>query len=89
MEPKTEANLVAKKKEAWQAGISVFILLLALTIGEYFIGSIAVTWGLLLLSITLIWGLLLLSIALLKAFFVVRDYMHLGRLFSGEEEESA
>ncbi len=78
MEPKTEANLVAKKKEAWQAGISVFILLLALTIGEYFIGSIAVTWG-----------LLLLSIALIKAFFVVRDYMHLGRLFSGEEEESA
>jgi len=78
MEQKAESNLEIKKKEAWQIGLSVFILLLALTVGEYFIGSIAMTWG-----------LILLVIAVFKAFFVVRDYMHLPRLFSAEEEESA
>ena len=28
----------------------------------------------------------LLGIALLKAFFIVRDYMHLGRVFASDEE---
>lgn len=76
MEQQIDVNLDAKKKAAWQIGFSVFVLLLALTIGEFFVGAVAVNW----------WFILL-AIAVLKAFFVVRDYMHLGRLFRGDEEE--
>ena len=64
-----------KKQQASRVGIVILILLAFLTIGEYLIG--AYTVGL--------WSALLL-IALIKAFFVVRDYMHIGRLFAGEEE---
>jgi hypothetical protein len=63
-----------KKLEAWKIGQSVFLLLAFLTIGEYFLGSIAASW----------W-VPLLGIAGLKAFFVVRDYMHISRLFTEEE----
>ena len=76
MEQKTDANLDIKKKEAFQVGIAVFVLLIAFTIGEYWIGSIAVTWGSALLIISVI-----------KAFFIIRDYMHLPRLFAGDEED--
>ena len=76
MEQQIDESIVAKKKAAWQVGFAVFILLVALTIGEYFVGAIAVTW----------WFILI-GIALLKAFFVIRDYMHLPRLFKGDEEE--
>ena len=75
MEQQTGTNLVLKKKEALQVGVAVFIILIAFTIGEYWIGSVAVTWG---------WALLIIS--LIKAFFIVRDYMHLPRLFQGGEE---
>lgn len=64
-----------KKKEAYRVGVVVLILLTVLTIGEYAIGAIAVQW----------WAPLL-GIAVLKAFFVIRDYMHIGRLFAGDEE---
>jgi hypothetical protein len=64
-----------KKKLAYRIGLVVLILLVTFTIGEYFIGAVAPTWG----------GILLV-IASLKAFFVVRDYMHVGRLFAPEEE---
>jgi hypothetical protein len=70
-----EANTIDKKREAFQAGVVVLILLAALTIGEYFIGAIAVGW------LAPLWG-----IAILKAVFIMRDYMHVGRLF-GEDEE--
>lgn len=63
------------KNELFRLGLTVFILLAALTIGEYFIGSIAVGW---------IAPLFL--IALVKAGLIVRDYMHISRLFSGDEE---
>jgi hypothetical protein len=76
MEKPIDPILDAKKKTAWQVGLAIFILLFALTIGEFFVGTVAVTW----------WFILL-GIALLKAFFVVRDYMHLPRLFRGDEEE--
>lgn len=56
----------------------VLIILTILTIGEYYLGVIATTN---------IAGVML-SIGLLKAFFIVRDYMHIGRLFSGEEKHS-
>ena len=76
MEQQLDPTLETKKKAAWQIGFAIFVLLLALTIGEFFVGTVAVTW----------WFILL-GIALLKAFFVVRDYMHLPRLFKGDEEE--
>ena len=64
-----------KKKEAYKIGISVLILLAVLTIGEFGIGAVASVW----------WAPLV-GIAIIKAYFVVRDYMHIGRLFAGEEE---
>ena len=64
-----------KKKQAYRNGLVVLILLATFTIGEFFIGAVASYW----------WAVLL-GIALLKAFFIVRDYMHIGRLFASEEE---
>lgn len=64
-----------KRKDAYRAGIVIMILLGVLTIGEYFLGAVASAW----------WAPLIL-IALIKAYFIIRDYMHLPRLFSGEEE---
>ena len=65
----------SKKLEAFQIGLSVITLLAVFTIGEYLLGVIAVDW----------W-MPLLAIGLFKAFLVVRDYMHLPRLFAAEEE---
>jgi fatty acid desaturase len=73
-----ETNEETKRAEAYKIGIGVIILLAVFTIGEYLIGAIAVGW----------W-VPLVVIALFKAFFVIRDYMHLGRLFEPEEEELA
>jgi len=64
-----------KKKAAYNLGVVVFIILVALTIGEYFIGSIAVGWT---------WPLWL--IAIIKSVLIIRDYMHVNRLFAGNEE---
>jgi hypothetical protein len=64
-----------KKKQAYSMGLTVLLLLAVLTIGEYFVGLVAYSWA-----------AVLLGIAALKAFFVIRDYMHIGRLFAGEEE---
>lgn len=64
-----------KKIQAYRQGIVVMILLVVLTIGEFFIGSVAS-----------LWWMPLLSVALLKAFLIVRDYMHIGRVFSNDDE---
>lgn len=64
-----------KKAQAYSKGIVVLILLAALTIGEFFLGLYASVW----------WAPLL-GIAVIKAFFVLRDYMHIGRVFGAEEE---
>ncbi|OGO33651.1 MAG: hypothetical protein A2Z16_10865 [Chloroflexi bacterium RBG_16_54_18] len=78
MEVKKEAKTNDKRTEAYRMGLVVLILLAALTIGEYFIGSIAVGW------LAPLWG-----IAILKAVLIMRDYMHFSRLFGeGEEEHS-
>jgi len=69
-------ELEEKKKMAYRVGDTVLILLTALTIGEYLIGRYAPYW----------WTVLLI-IAAVKAFFVVRDFMHVSRVFAGEEEE--
>lgn len=65
-----------KKQAAYRVGVVVLILLAVMTIGEYFIGAVAPVW----------WAPLL-GIALFKAYFIVRDYMHIGRVFAGEEAE--
>ena len=65
-----------KKHEAYRIGIGVMILLAGLTIGEYFMGAFASAWA-----------LPILLVAAIKAFFVVRDYMHVGRVFASDEEE--
>lgn len=62
-------------KEIYRIGTGVFILLAVLTIAEYLVGSVAPLW----------WPPLI-AIGLIKAFFIIRDYMHLPRLFAGEEE---
>jgi hypothetical protein len=71
-----DEKLEAKKKTAFSAGVVIIVLLAMFTIGEFWIGAIAHSW----------WQPLML-IALLKAFFVVRDYMHLPRMFAGDQEE--
>ena len=64
-----------KKNQAYEKGIIVLIVLAVLTIGELWFALFGLTW----------WSILIL-IALAKAFLVVRDYMHIGRLFAGEEQ---
>lgn len=64
-----------KKTEAYRLGLSVFILLAFMTIGEFFVGAFVVGWA-----------APLVLIALIKAALIVRDYMHLPRLFAGDEE---
>ncbi len=71
-----EKALEDKKLEAFRIGAGVLILLAVMTIGEFWIGAVASAW----------WAPLL-SIAVLKAFFVMRDYMHVSRLFAPEEAE--
>ena len=65
-----------KIKQAYWIGVVVLILLATMTIGEYFIGVYASAW----------WAPLL-AVAALKAFFIIRDYMHIGRVFAGSEDE--
>lgn len=64
-----------KKKTVYQNGLIVMIWLGVLTIGELWFALIEIPW----------WSILV-AIGLIKATMVVRDYMHIGRLFSGEEE---
>jgi hypothetical protein len=71
-----ESTMDDKKKLAYRVGLTVLIMLAVLTVGEFFIGYVASIW----------WAPLI-GIALVKAFFIIRDYMHIGRLFAADEEE--
>ena len=73
-------KMEAKKQGKYNQGRVILILLAALTIGEFMIASIVSSMH----GINL--GSVLMLVALVKAFFVVRDYMHVGSLFSKEEE---
>ena len=75
MNAKKEENMDAQKRDAYRKGISVIVLLVFFTLGEFWMGAVAYNW----------WAAIM-GIALLKAFLVVRDYMHIGRLFAAEEE---
>ncbi len=65
-----------KRNQLHRIGLTVLIILGVLTIGEFFIGAIAWQW----------WAILL-AIASLKAFYIVREYMHIARLFQPQEEQ--
>ena len=64
-----------KKKAAYEKGIIILVWLAVLSIGELWFALMGIPW----------WSILVV-IALVKATLVVRDYMHIGRMFSGEEE---
>ena len=65
-------------KEDRNIGVAVFILLLALTVGEFFIGYIATDWN------WPLWG-----IAIFKAVLIVYYFMHVTKLFGSSEEEAS
>ncbi len=77
MEAKVDEKM-EEKKDAFRKGVAIIILLFFLTLSEYWIGVVAYAW----------WTAIL-AIGLLKAVFVVRDYMHIGRLFEADVEEEA
>ena len=64
-----------KKKAAYEKGIILLVWLAVLSIAELWFALMDLPW----------WSVLVV-IALIKAWLVVRDYMHIGRLFYGEEE---
>ena len=66
---------VKKKKAAYEKGLIIFAWLAVLSIAELWFALMELPW----------WSILVV-IALIKATLVVRDYMHIGRLFYGEEE---
>jgi len=77
----TEKSNVAEKtnggyKEKKNIGAAVILVLIALTVGEFFIGSIAVDWS------WPLWG-----IALLKAALIIYYFMHVTRVFGVSEED--
>ena len=65
-------------KEDKNIGVAVFLLLVALTIGEFFIGYIAIDWN---------WPLW--SIAIFKAALIIYYFMHVTRVFGKSEEEGS
>lgn len=62
-------------KEVLRAGVWVLIMLAVFTVGEYLVAVIAPPWG-----------NLLLAVAVWKSYYVVKTYMHIGRLFESDEE---
>ena len=63
-------------REEKNIGVAVFILLVALTIGEFFIGVVAVDWS------WPLWG-----IAVFKAALIIYYFMHVTRVFGLSKEE--
>ena len=69
VDPQEEA-----RQEAIKAGSWVFLMLAILTVGEFTTAVIAAPWTFVL------W-----LVAIWKAYYVIKDYMHIGRLFKDEE----
>jgi hypothetical protein len=72
-------KLEQSKKEKYHVGIVIMILLAAATLGEYGIGVAGSALGNV--------GSILMLVALFKSFLVVRDYMHVGKLFSSGDPD--
>ncbi len=66
-----------KKQQLYRPGAMVLIMLGIMTMVEFLIGSLAGAW----------WGPLL-GIAALKAYLILKHYMHIGRVFASAESES-
>ena len=76
-ENKTQAERTGNGyKEDRNIGFAVFVLLIALTIGEFIIGYIATDWN------WPLWG-----IAIFKAALIIYYFMHVTKLFGSTEEE--
>ena len=73
-EKKPEAK-VDRRRETLYTGLWIIIMLAVLTVGEFLVAVIAPPWA-----------SILLFVAAFKAFWVIKDYMHVGRLFSSDEE---
>lgn len=56
------------------SGVYIFMMLGVLTVGEFLVASIAAPW------VFILW-----AVALWKSYLVVKDYMHVGHVFSDEE----
>lgn len=69
-------EVVPKKQKSthYRTGIIVILILAVFTAIEFTISQIGN------------WIAVLVIIGLLKAFLVIRDYMHVGKVFTGEEE---
>ncbi len=63
------------RRETLYTGVWILFMLAVLTVGEFIIGVIASPWA-----------SILIFVAAFKAFWVIKDYMHIGRLFSSDEE---
>lgn len=63
------------RREALYSGVWILLMLAVLTIGEFLIGVIASPWA-----------FILIFVAAFKAFWIIKDYMHIGRLFPSDEE---
>ncbi len=72
-------EMMEKKNERYMIGLTVMIILLVLTVGEFMLGEVGANTG--------TWILVLLLIAILKAYMVAREYMHIRRVFVSDEEE--
>lgn len=62
-------------EEALRAGVWIFLMLGVLTAGEFLVAVIAPPWT------SILW-----MAAIWKAYYVVVNYMHIGRAFGGGEE---
>jgi hypothetical protein len=68
-------KLMERKNDKYMIGVTIAIVLFVLTIGEYMLADAGANWM-----------EVFLMIAMIKAFLVVRDYMHIKRVFVSEEE---
>jgi cytochrome c oxidase subunit 4 len=64
-----------KKRAAYRTGVIVFLILAALTAGEFYLASISGAFA----------GLFI--IALIKAALIIRYFMHVNRLWAEEGHE--
>lgn len=72
-------ELMQKKNEKYMIGLTIMIILLVLTVGEFMLGEVGANTG--------GWISVLLLIAILKAYMVLREYMHIRRVFISDDEE--